>query len=104
MGIVFVYSDKRACLQRSAMLEKGRQITSSKPIIASSSRPLFRGSASASVGMKLKERWWSVLITAVISSGPAFLVGVTLGFPSVVLVEVELDSTLSDIFGVSLLV
>ena len=50
-----------------------------------------------------KERIWATAISAVISSGPAFLVGVTLGFPSVVLVDLDLSNTHSDIFGVRIM-
>ena len=48
-----------------------------------------------------KERLWSTALNAVVSSGPALLVGVTLSFPSAVLEDVELSSGQSDLFGVS---
>ena len=49
----------------------------------------------------VKERQWSTAVAAVISSGPAFLLGVTLGFPSLLLGTFDLSSTQADNFGVS---
>jgi len=50
---------------------------------------------------EVKERLWSTLLSALLSSGPALLMGITLAFPSVLLGDLELNSTNADIFGVS---
>jgi len=60
--------------------------------------PLYNKSVENTV---VKERQWSTAVAVVISSGPAFLLGVTLGFPSLLLVDVKLSTTQADSFGVS---
>lgn len=50
------------------------------------------------------ERIWATWLCAVASSGPAFLVGCTLGFSSAALLDPDLkdfSSKESDLFGVS---
>ena len=53
----------------------------------------------------VKERLWSTVLFAVVSAGPTFVVGCTLGFPSAVLpdpkLNLKLDNGQSDLFGVS---
>ncbi len=47
------------------------------------------------------ERSWTNILFAVISSGPVFIVGCTLGFPSAALLDLDFNSIQSDLFGVS---
>ena len=54
------------------------------------------------VNYEVKERLWSIALAALFSSGPALLMGITLAFPSVLLVDLELSNTKADIFGVSM--
>ncbi len=50
-----------------------------------------------------KERLWPTVLCAIASSGPSLVVGCTLGFPSAVLLDLNLDSKQSDLFGVSVI-
>jgi len=50
---------------------------------------------------KLRETVWTTAIYAIISSGPAFLVGCTLGFPSAAFPDLDFNAEKSDLFGVS---
>ena len=49
-----------------------------------------------------RERFWSTALYSVVASGPVFLVGCTIAFPSAALLDLtDFDSTQSDLFGVS---
>ncbi len=48
-----------------------------------------------------RERLWSNALFVLITTGPVFMVGFTLGFPSAVLLNLEFSSIQSDLFGVS---
>ena len=64
----------------------------------------LEGVNSQYIAVAQKERLWTTALYVLISSGPALLVGCTLGFPSAALLDLDLDSEQSDLFGVSLIV
>ena len=61
-----------------------------------------KGSVNKEAGGMERERVWSTALYSVVASGPAFLVGCTIAFPSAALLDLtDFDSTQSDLFGVS---
>ena len=72
--------------------------------------PRAEHSTQAGAPAGQRERIWTTLLFVTITSLPALLVGCTLGFPSIVLLDLkelegrrdyQLSTLLSDVFGVS---
>ena len=60
------------------------------------------GSVNKRAGGMERERIWSTALYSVVASGPAFLVGCTIAFPSAALLDLtDFGSAQSDLFGVS---